>query len=124
MFDFIPTSTILIIIFSMGITVLAIAIPIILGVMNRRKAQKILATGKQGQAVIRQLVDTGMRINDDPRVKVLLEVTIPGYPPYQIWKVVTVPMIRLSQVQVGSMVAVMADPTQPGNADMLGLLLK
>ena len=124
MFDYIPFTTILIIVFSLGITVLAIAIPIVLSLMNRRKTQQILATGKPGQAIIRQLEDTGMRINDNPRVKLLLEVTIPGYPPYQIWKAVTVPMIRLSQVQVGSVVQVMADPTQPGNADMLGLLLR
>ena len=124
MFNLIPTSTILIIIFSLGITVLAIAIPIVLGVMNRRRAQQIMATGKPGQAIIRQLQDTGMRINDNPRVKVLLEVTIPGYAPYQIWKTVTVPMIRLPQVQPGAVVAVMADPAEPQNADKLGLLLQ
>ncbi len=124
MFDLIPTSTILIIIFSLGITVLAIAIPIVLGVMNRRRAQQIMATGKPGQAQILQLQDTGMRINDNPRVKVLLQVTIPGYAPYQIWKTVTVPMIRLSQVQPGAVVAVMADPAEPQNADKLGLLLQ
>ncbi len=124
MFDLIPTSTILIIIFSLGITVLAIAIPIVLGLMNRRRAQQIMATGKPGQAIIRQLQDTGMRINDNPRVKVLLEVTIPGYAPYQIWKTVTVPMIRLPQVQPGAVVAVMADPAEPQNADKLGLLLQ
>lgn len=118
------TSILLTVGLSIGITVLAIAIPILLSVLNRRKAQQIMATGKPGQAQILQLQDTGMRINDNPRVKVLLQVTIPGYAPYQIWKTVTVPMIRLSQVQPGAVVAVMADPTEPQNADKLGLLLQ
>lgn len=118
------TSIILTIGLSIGITLLAIAIPIIFGILNRRKAQQIMATGKPGQAQILQLQDTGMRINDNPRVKVLLQVTIPGYAPYQIWKTVTVPMIRLPQVQPGAVVAVMADPAEPQNADKLGLLLQ
>lgn len=118
------TSILLTVGLSIGITVLAIAIPILLSVLNRRKAQQIMATGKPGQAQILQLQDTGMRINDNPRVKVLLQVNIPGYAPYQIWKTVTVPMIRLPQVQPGAVVAVMADPTEPQNADKLGLLLQ
>lgn len=118
------TSILLTVGLSIGITVLAIAIPILLSVLNRRKAQQIMATGKPGQAQILQLQDTGMRINDNPRVKVLLQVTIPGYAPYQIWKTVTVPMIRLPQVQPGAVVAVMADPAEPQNADKLGLLLQ
>jgi hypothetical protein len=90
---------------------------------NRKKAEAIMATGKQGTAKILGLQDTGMRINDNPRVSMLLEVTIPGYPTYQVQKTVTIPMIKISQVQTGSTVAVMADPTQPSNPDKLGLLI-
>jgi hypothetical protein len=71
-----------------------------------------------------QLEDTGMRINDDPRVAVTLEVRLPGYPPYQVRKTVTLPLIRMSQVQVGAVISVLADPTQPGNPDKVGLLLR
>ena len=68
--------------------------------------------------------DTGTRINDDPRVKLLLEVQIEGYPPYRVQKTVVVPLVRLAQVQVGSIVQVLADPTQPKNPNKLGILLR
>lgn len=108
----------------LGITAIAIAIPFYLMRQNQKKVQDLMATGVPGEATILQLQDTGMRINDDPRVAIVLEVRIPGYPPYQVRKTVTLPLIRLSQVQVGSVVAVMADPTQPGNPDKVGLMLR
>jgi len=109
---------------TVGIIALSIGIPIFIMRSNQQKAQALMATGTQGEATILQLNDTGMRINDNPRVALLLEVRLPNYPPYQVQKTVTIPIIRLAQVQVGSVVAVMADPTQPNNPDKLGLLLK
>jgi hypothetical protein len=106
------------------ITAAAIAIPIYLMKQNQKKVQNLMATGIQGEATILQLEDTGMRINDDPRITITMEVRLPGYPPYQVRKTMNVPMIRMSQVQVGLVVAVMADPTQPGNPDKVGLLLR
>ena len=106
------------------ITAAAIAIPIYLMKQNQKKVQNLMATGIQGEATILQLEDTGMRINDDPRIAVTMEVRLPGYPPYQVRKTMNVPMIRMSQVQVGLVVAVMVDPTQPGNPDKVGLLLR
>ena len=106
------------------ITAAAIGIPIYMMRNNQKKLQNLAATGQQGEATILQLEDTGMRINDDPRVAVTLEVRIPGYPPYQVRKSVTIPIIRMSQVQVGSVVAVLADPTQPANPDKVALLLR
>lgn len=125
-------STILITVISLCcggiITVAAIAIPFyfIFKIQkdNQKKAEALMATGRQGEATVLALQDTGMRINDDPRVALVLEVRIPGYPPYQVQKTMTLPLIRMSQVQVGSVVAVMADPTQPGNPDKVGLLLR
>lgn len=106
------------------ITAAAIAIPIYLMKQNQKKLQNLAATGIQGEATVLQLQDTGMRINDDPRVALVLEVRLPGYPPYQVQKTMTLPLIRMSQVQVGSVVAVLADPSQPGNPDKVGLLLR
>ncbi len=110
------------------ITIAAIALPFyFINKMrkdNQKKAEVLMATGKQGEATILALQDTGMRINDDPRVSLILEVRIPGYAPYQVQKTMTLPLIRMSQVQVGAVVAVMADPTQPNNPDKVGLLLR
>ena len=109
---------------TLGITALAIGIPLYMMRNNQKKLQNLAATGTQGEATILALQDTGMRINDDPRVAVSLEVRIPGYPPYQISKTMTIPMIRMSQVQVGAVVACLADPTQPTNPDKVALLLR
>lgn len=113
---------------SLLMTAAAIAVPfIIIRRMNQasqKKAEALMATGQQGEATILALQDTGMRINDNPRVTIVMEVRIPGYAPYQAQKTVTIPLINLSQVQVGAIIAVMADPTQPNNPDKVGLLLR
>ncbi len=106
------------------VTVAAIAVPIVIMRNNQKKAQALMATGKQGEATILSLEDTGMLVNNNPRVRIRLEVRIPDYAPYQVEKTVTIPLIRLSQVQVGAVVGVLADPTQPTNPDKVGLLLK
>lgn len=110
------------------ITIAAIAVPFILirkmNQDNQKKAEALMATGKQGEATVLALEDTGVRINSQPRVSIVLEVRIPGYAPYQVQKNMLVPLIRLSQVQVGSVVAVMADPSEPNNPDKVGLLLR
>ncbi len=106
------------------ITLISLAIPFILLRSKQKKAQDLLATGVQGEATVLRLDDTGMRINENPRVSLLLEVRAPGNAPYQIVKTVTVEMVRLPQIQPGSVVAVLVDPLQPSNPDRLGLLLK
>jgi hypothetical protein len=106
------------------ITVAAIAVPFYLLRKNRERAEQLMATGTQGEATILSLEDTGMRINDNPRVTVKLEIRMPYGMPYQITKTMTIPLIRLSQVQVGAVVPVMVDMSDPTNPDKVGLLLK
>lgn len=96
----------------------------LMGGAKRKKINALLATGQQGEALVLGLEDTGARDNDDPRVSLLLEVRIAGYPPYQITKTAVVPLIRISQVQVGSTVLALADPNEPNNPDKVALLLK
>ena len=109
---------------SLVITVAAIAIPIYFYRNNRKKAEALMAVGTQGEATILSLDDTGMRINDNPRVAMKLEIRMPNGVPYQIIKTATIPIIRLSQIQVGSVVPVMVDMSDPTNPDKVGLLLK
>ena len=109
-------------------TAAAIAVPFLIirrmNQNNQKKAEELMATGQPGEATILALQDTGMRVNDNPRVAIVMEVRIPGYAPYQVQKTITLPLINLSQVQVGSVVAVLADPSQPNNPDKVGLLLR
>jgi len=102
----------------------SIAIPVYFYRNQQKRAQELMAQGTQGEATILALEDTGMRINDNPRVTVKLEIRMPYGAPYQLTKTVTIPLIRLSQVQVGSVVPVMVDMSDPTNPDKVGLLLK
>lgn len=102
----------------------AVGIPLYMMRNNQKKLQNLAATGKQGEATILQMQDTGMRINDNPRLTLLLEVRIPGYPPYQVNKTLTMEMIRMPQIQPGMVVACLADPSDPTNPDKVGLLLR
>lgn len=91
---------------------------------KRKRIAELVATGKQGTAVILDLSDTGVTINDDPRVKLLLEIHIPNYQPYKAKKTVTLPLIYMSQVQTGSTIQILADPEQPHDEKRIALLLK
>jgi hypothetical protein len=121
-------TTIIIIVAVVVLIVLVAAAGVSLPLWSLRKQKKktevLMATGIKGEATILQLEDTGTRINDNPRMNVLLEVHIPDHPPYQVRKIITVPLVRLSQIQVGSVVAVLADPNQPANPDKVGILLR
>ena len=104
---------------------LAISFGIVLWMMVKRKRMaELIATGKQGTAVVLELSDTGVRVNDDPRVKLRLDIHLPDYQPYQAQKTVTLPLIYLPQVQTGSTINVLADPARPHDEKRIALLLK
>lgn len=93
-------------------------------IVKRKRIAELVATGKQGTAVVLELSDTGVTINDNPRVKLRLEIHIPNYQPYQAQKTVTLPLIYLPQVQTGSTINILADPDQPHVEKRIALLLK
>lgn len=102
----------------------SIAVPFILMRNNQKRAQELMAVGTQGEATVLALQDTGMFINNNPRVSMLLEIRVGNLAPYQVQKVTTIPMIRLSQIQVGAVVPVMVDMSNPTHPDKIGLLLR
>jgi len=106
------------------ITAAAIAVPIVIMRKKRQQAEHLAAVGTQGEAKILSMADTGMLVNNNPRVTLELEITMPMRPPYRVTKTMVVPMIRLPQVQVGEVVGVMVDMSDPTNPDKVGLLLK
>lgn len=115
--------------FLMGTAFLVIPLATSFGILiwmmvKRKRIADLVATGKQGTAVILELSDTGVTINDDPRVALLLEIHIPNYQPYRARKTVTLPLIYLPQVQTGSTVQILADPEQPHEEKRIALLLK
>lgn len=77
------------------------------------QSNKLLATGAPAQALVMQLADTGVRVNDNPQVKLVLEVHPMGQPPYQVETTAFVSMLKLAQIQPGQTVNVRYDPTDP-----------
>jgi hypothetical protein len=112
------------VVFTLVVTAASIAIPILWMRNSQKRTQALINNGTQGEATILALQDTGMRINDNPRVSILLEVRMPNMIPYQVQKVATVPLIRMSQVQVGSVVPVIVDMSAPTNPDKVGIMLR
>ena len=109
---------------SLIITAASIRIPIYFMRKNSKRAEELMASGTRGEATVLSLEDTGMLINNQPRVTLMLEIRMPYGSPYQVKKTMTIPMIRVSQVQVGSIIPVMVDMTDPSNPDKVGLLFK
>ena len=110
---------------------LLIAIPLLISLVSFRGAvkiknriQEIVTYGKSGTAKIIKLSDTGVTINDNPRVKLELEISIPNYPNYFAQKTLVIPMINISQVQPDLIVNVLADPEDKYNEDRIGVILK
>lgn len=121
-------TTIIIIVAVIAVLILSASVAVVIPLRSVRKEKKkteiLMASGVKGEATVLKLEDTGTRIKDNPRVNILLEVRIPGYSPYQVQKTVTIPLVRLSQIQEGSVVAVMADPSHPTNPDKVGILMR
>jgi hypothetical protein len=95
-----------------GVGILLIVIGLIVG---RRAAavDQILATGIPGTAQITGLSQTGMYINYQPQIQMNLLVSLPGRPPYGATHKEVVPLILLSRLAPGAMLAVKVDPADP-----------
>lgn len=91
---------------------------------NKEKADVLRATGIYGEATILQIEDTGVKVNNNPRMSVLLEVRLPDHAPYEVRKVITVPSIRQSRFFIGVVLPVLADPSERNNPDKVGIVLK
>jgi len=102
--------------FAMGTVFLIIPCLILIWVLIKKKRiDELMAVGKKGTAKVLKLEDTGTRINNNPRVKLLLEIFVPDYPAYRAQKTVALPLINISQVQPESIIQVLAVPQQTQN---------
>jgi hypothetical protein len=73
----------------------------------------MLVSGEPAQATVLQLWDTGVSLNDNPQVGLLLEVCSQNRPAYQVQTKSFISRLKVSQVQTGAVVAVKIDPTDP-----------
>jgi hypothetical protein len=75
------------------------------------KKKKILSEGIQARAVVINVQDTGMTVNDNPRVKLTLQVQPEGDMPFEATKKVTVSRVAIPRV--GDEYVVRFDPADP-----------
>lgn len=66
--------------------------------------------GLSAEATILKIWDTGTTINENPVVRMLLEVRPPGGTPFQAETERLIPRLQVPQVQPGAVVAVKFDP--------------
>ncbi len=83
--------------------------------MFGNKKKKLLTEGVQAQAVVLNVQDTGMTINDNPRVKLTLQVQPEGQVPFEVEKKVTVS--RVSIPSIGDQYVVRYDPSDTSKVE-------
>jgi hypothetical protein len=86
--------------------VLLVGAPIVSWLSNRTT----LARGVPAEAVILKISDTGTTINNNPVVRLLLEVHPPNQPPFQAETEQLLSRLQIPQVQPGATVQVKYDP--------------
>ncbi len=79
---------------------------------NRRRAM-IEQNWLDAPAKILEVSETGTYINNQPKIKFLLEVHSPMHPVCQVVRKQVIPYMALSQYQVGSTITVKVNPDDP-----------
>jgi hypothetical protein len=80
------------------------------------KKKNILMNGAQARAVVARVDDTGMTINNNPRVKLTLQVQPDGDVPFEVTKKMTVS--RLNIPSIGTTIWVRYDPDDKSKVEI------
>lgn len=78
-------------------------------------ARRLMKTGTPGTALIKEVKDTGVTVNDSPQVKLLLELKNSFGQRYETFVRTLVPRINPTRFQPGMVVPVMIDPNNEKN---------
>jgi hypothetical protein len=87
-------------------TLCLVGAPLVDGLQNR----SLLADGQPAEAKILKVWDTGTTINNNPVVRMLLEVHPPGGALFQAEAERLIPRLQVPQIQPGALVQVKYDP--------------
>jgi hypothetical protein len=83
---------------------------------GNKKKKQLLETGVSAQALVTNVADTGMTINDNPRVKLTLQVQPEGGAPFEVTKKLTVS--RVAVPRIGDSYWVRFDPADPTEVEI------
>lgn len=87
-----------------------------------RVKQRVLQTGVAATATIVRVWDTGTRINDNPRVGMLLQVQPTSGPAFQAEIKETVSIVQMAMFQPGARLEVKYDPAQPTSVAIVSVI--
>jgi hypothetical protein len=80
---------------------------------EQRRVQHLMANGLVGQATITELDHTGSSVNGNPQVRIALEVTMDGGPPYAASVTQVISRLAVANFAPGATVPVRVDPDDP-----------
>jgi hypothetical protein len=80
---------------------------------QQQKAQMLMANGIVGQATVEALNDTGVTVNDNPQVELVLNVTLPDREPYKASLTQVISRLTIGNFQPGATVPVRVSPDDP-----------
>jgi hypothetical protein len=116
----IAESSAIIIILTLGGIFVSLAFTLLMIVVIRKWVksafgpdQKLLQQGVPAQATILKIWDTGVTLNDNPQVGMLLEIQAPNREPFRVEMKSIISRLALAQVQPGRVVPVRYDPENP-----------
>jgi succinate dehydrogenase/fumarate reductase flavoprotein subunit len=78
-----------------------------------RETRQLMATGISAEAKILQIGETGMFVNNNPAVDIVMEVYPKGQAAYRVQTRAVVSMLRLAQIQPGNIVPVKYSAEDP-----------
>lgn len=84
-----------------------------LGSNAQKRAMHFAQHGLDATATLTGLADTGVTINENPRVKLSLNVAVPGRPVYQVQKTETMSRLSVGMLQIGREYPCKVDPSNP-----------
>lgn len=90
--------------------------------VQRRNRQRVLDTGVDATATVIRIRDTGVEINGDPEVGILLEVQPADESPYQAEVKQTVSIVHLPAYQPGAQLQVKYDPANPSQVAIVSVI--
>lgn len=88
---------------------------------NAAAERELLATGAAAPARIVSIGETGMYINNQPQVKIVLEVSPPDGPTFVATVNKVVSLLQIPRVQPGLLVDVRYDRSNPSRLALVGL---
>jgi len=87
--------------------------------IRRKRHQKILANGIESEAIVIEIGPTGMYVNNDPQLKVQIQVEPQKGRNFVAEIKQVVPQVDFNLLHSGSRIIVKYDPTYPGQAVLM-----